>query len=129
MPDDRSIAAAPGVLDGLSERGEARLNSKSCEPSDAGPLHSPWQTAEDGPMSEGKASVPGQMSEANPKPADPRKSWRDILPIHSAAELFPLMVPEELRVLGADIKANRMCSPIVVSYPGPTVEINPRWGI
>src|SRR5215469_2852604 len=101
MPDDRSIAAAPGVLDGLSERGEARLNSKSCEPSDAEPLHSPWQTAEDGPMSEGKASAPGQMSEktamseANLEPEARRRSWRDILQIHPAAELFPPMSAEE----------------------------------
>src|SRR5262245_6990007 len=31
------------------------------------------------------------------------KSWRDILPIHPAAELFPLMQPDELRVLAEDI--------------------------
>jgi hypothetical protein len=32
------------------------------------------------------------------------KSWRDVLPIHPAAELFPLMSPGELRALGEDIK-------------------------
>ena len=32
------------------------------------------------------------------------KSWRDALPIHSAAELFPLMSEPELRELGEDIK-------------------------
>ena len=32
------------------------------------------------------------------------KSWRDVLPIHPAAELFPLMSPDELQALGEDIK-------------------------
>src|SRR6516164_11843982 len=32
------------------------------------------------------------------------KSWRDALPIHPAAELFPLMSEPELRELGEDIK-------------------------
>src|SRR5262245_24893289 len=34
----------------------------------------------------------------------PKKSWRDILAIHPAAELFPLMSPDELKALGEDIK-------------------------
>jgi hypothetical protein len=34
------------------------------------------------------------------------KSWRDVQPIHPAAELFPLMAPDELRALGEDIKKN-----------------------
>jgi hypothetical protein len=41
-------------------------------------------------------------------------SWRDVLPIHPAAELFPLMAPDELRALGADIKKNGLTSPIVL---------------
>jgi hypothetical protein len=32
------------------------------------------------------------------------KSWRDVLPVHPAAELFPLMSPEELKDLGCDIR-------------------------
>ena len=32
------------------------------------------------------------------------KRWRDVLQIHPAAELFPLMTPDELRALGEDIK-------------------------
>jgi hypothetical protein len=39
---------------------------------------------------------------SNTKP----KSWRDQLPIHPAAELFPLMSEPELRELGENIKAN-----------------------
>ena len=31
-------------------------------------------------------------------------SWRDHLPIHLAAEMFPLMAPDELRALGEDIR-------------------------
>jgi len=38
-------------------------------------------------------------------PERPRR-WRDVLPIHPAAELFPLMTPEELRELAADIAKN-----------------------
>jgi len=34
------------------------------------------------------------------------KSWRDVLPIHPAAELFPLMSPDELHKLAADIKGH-----------------------
>jgi DNA-binding Lrp family transcriptional regulator len=32
------------------------------------------------------------------------KSWRDVLEIHSAAELFPMMSVDELQALGKDIK-------------------------
>jgi hypothetical protein len=41
-------------------------------------------------------------------------SWRDHLPIHPAAELFPPMSEPELRELGEDIKANGLRTPIVV---------------
>jgi hypothetical protein len=33
-------------------------------------------------------------------------SWRDLIKVHPAAELFPLMAPEELKALAEDIKAN-----------------------
>jgi hypothetical protein len=39
------------------------------------------------------------------KPAQ-GKSWRDVLPVHPAADLFPLMSPDELRELGEDIAKN-----------------------
>ena len=41
-------------------------------------------------------------------------SWRDLLPIHPAAEIFPLMSAEALDELAADIKAHGMLSPVVV---------------
>ena len=31
-----------------------------------------------------------------PTTAKPTPSWRDVLPIHPAADLFPLMSPDEL---------------------------------
>jgi hypothetical protein len=43
--------------------------------------------------------------------------WREILPIHPAAELFPLMGPEELRALGEDIKQNGLKIPNVLWVP------------
>jgi hypothetical protein len=42
------------------------------------------------------------------------KSWRDTLPVHPAAELFPLMSPDELKTLGADIVQNGLTSTIAV---------------
>ncbi len=41
-------------------------------------------------------------------------SWRDLLPVHPAAEIFPLMSAEALEELAADIKAHGMLSPVVV---------------
>jgi hypothetical protein len=41
-------------------------------------------------------------------------SWRGVIKVHSAAELFPLMGSEELRELGEDIKANGMKMPIIL---------------
>jgi hypothetical protein len=45
-------------------------------------------------------------------------SWRDILKIHPAAELFPRMSDDELRELAADIKAHGLKQPIVLWSPG-----------
>jgi hypothetical protein len=45
--------------------------------------------------------------------ANKTPSWRDHLPIHSAADLFPLMSESELRELGEDIKARGLVSPII----------------
>jgi hypothetical protein len=43
------------------------------------------------------------------------RGWRDVLPVHPAADLFPLMSESELRELGEDIKANGLRSPIVLT--------------
>jgi hypothetical protein len=40
--------------------------------------------------------------------------WRNVLKIHPAAELFPLMSPEELKELGEDIKKNGPQVPFAV---------------
>ena len=45
-------------------------------------------------------------------------SWRDVLPIHPAAELFPRMTEAEIAALGEDIKKNGLKSPIVLWSPG-----------
>lgn len=53
------------------------------------------------------------MSERQPT------SWRDGLPVHAAAESFPLLPPDELRVLGEDILKHGLTSPIVLWRPDP----------
>src|SRR5215471_6537024 len=52
-------------------------------------------------------------------PACHASSWRDTLPVHRAAELFPLMSPDELRALGEDIVKNGLTSAIVLWQPDP----------
>jgi hypothetical protein len=46
-------------------------------------------------------------------------SWRNLLPIHPAADLFPLMPPDELRALGEDIVKNGLRSHIVLWRSDP----------
>jgi hypothetical protein len=50
--------------------------------------------------------------------AKPSPSWRDVLLIHPAAELFPRMSADDLKALGEDIKKNGLASPIVLWSPG-----------
>jgi hypothetical protein len=47
------------------------------------------------------------------------KSWRDILPIHPAAELFPPMNEAELAALAEDIKKNALRSQIALWQSDP----------
>jgi hypothetical protein len=44
----------------------------------------------------------------------PTPSWRDVLPIHPAAELFPRMSEDELRALGEDIVKNGLNTSIAL---------------
>jgi hypothetical protein len=55
----------------------------------------------------------------NENATKPTPSWRDVLPIHPAAELFPLMSPAELGELGADSQANGLTSPIALWRADP----------
>jgi transposase len=43
-----------------------------------------------------------------------RPSWREVIPIHEAANLFPLMDKEELQKLADDIRKNGLQEPIVL---------------
>ncbi len=57
-------------------------------------------------------------------------SWRDVLKIHPAAELFPRMSDDELGELAADIKAHGLKQPIVSwspGYVGDGVKDRPRY--
>ena len=40
--------------------------------------------------------------------------WRDLIQVHPAAKLFPLMSPEELQALGEDIRTNGLKMPIAL---------------
>ena len=42
-------------------------------------------------------------------------SWRDVIKVHPAAYLFPMMTPDELKALGEDIKKNGLKSPIAIT--------------
>jgi hypothetical protein len=52
-----------------------------------------------------------EIAEARPSKQAP--SWRTVLAIHPAAEIDPLMSPEEQLALGEDIKKNKLKLPIV----------------
>ncbi len=45
---------------------------------------------------------------------DHPKSWRDVIKVHPAADLFPMMSPDELKALGEDIRKNGLTTPIVL---------------
>jgi hypothetical protein len=39
--------------------------------------------------------------------------WRDVIPVHPAADMFPLLPADELKALAADIKKNGLTVPVV----------------
>ena len=45
-------------------------------------------------------------------------SWRDVVKIHPAAEMFPPLLDGELRELAEDIKRNGQRSPLAIFHPG-----------
>lgn len=56
------------------------------------------------------------------------KSWRDWLRVHPAADLFPLMAPDEQRALGEDIKQHGLRSPIVLwADAGDPTKARGKW--
>ena len=63
----------------------------------------------------------GKFRSSKPQPQNPQapaKSWRDVLPVHPAADLFPLMSADELKALGEDIKKNGLKHEVVLWSPG-----------
>jgi hypothetical protein len=53
-------------------------------------------------------------AKVKPQSAATRKSWRDVIKIHPAADLFPPMSREELYALGDDITKNGLTAPIAM---------------
>ena len=49
-----------------------------------------------------------------PTTGKPTPSWRDVLPVHPAADLFPLMTANELRKLGEDLRKNGLRTAVAV---------------
>jgi hypothetical protein len=74
---------------------------------------------------------PALTPKAVAKPADPAPatSWRNILPVHPAAELFPRMSPDELCELGEDMLENGVTSPIALWRADPKAQLQMLDGI
>jgi hypothetical protein len=70
------------------------------------------ETPEDAAMTDIEKTGDGQASGANPV------SWRDVIKVHPACELFPPMSAEELLALGEDIWTSRLRVPVILLYPG-----------
>lgn len=84
---------------------------------------------QNGKPAPGEGGLPNVLSSAtagrSSEIATPRQvtraefSWRDVLKIHPAAELFPLLPEDELQALADDIKANGLRTGIVLWAPDP----------
>jgi hypothetical protein len=74
---------------------------------------SPASAATDG---EARKIAPAadRASSSKPKSSKSQQSWRDVLPVHPAADLFPMMSRDELLALGEDIKKHELKSPVIV---------------
>jgi hypothetical protein len=59
------------------------------------------------------------IAEGNQAPV----KWRDVLPIHPAADFFPMMSPAELRELGEDIRKNGLKQRLVFWATEPGAEV------
>jgi hypothetical protein len=59
------------------------------------------------------------------KSVPPKSSWRDHIKVHPAADLFPMMSDDELKILGEDIKKNGMELPLIFyqDKPGDEYEL------
>jgi hypothetical protein len=40
------------------------------------------------------------------------KSWREVIKVHPAADLFSMMTADELKALGEDIRKNGLRNPV-----------------
>jgi hypothetical protein len=58
-----------------------------------------------------------QQAQQSSKPTTQKVNWRDLLPVHPAADLFPIMSEAELRALGEDIKNNGLQESIALWSP------------
>ena len=58
--------------------------------------------------------MPPAYELSKPEDQDRPKSWRDVLPVHPAAELFPMLSREELIALGQDIQKNGLISKLAL---------------
>ena len=58
-----------------------------------------------------------ELERPKAKTATP-KSWRDTLPVHPAADIFPMMTKDEIRALADDIKEHGLWEKVSYYYEG-----------